>query len=1131
MTKGKLFVKTLGFIALMFASVIGVNAQTLIAHYPFNNTLAASTGTFGPATYTAPNASLGATSICTDADVDYTGGLAIPSITSLSSTSFQIDLKMNLTSLPTGTTAGANVAFMLGTGERWFGLKVTNTGKLLLGYNNGYNSNQANITLTTGVDYDIQIQYISGVAVMKVNNVIVLNQTLPTLTNGGKVVMIGEQTSAGSGAVQACFSDFKFYNSPTSFLLPTVYANSVTGDDISGNGTQGSPVKSFSQAYLIAQSGGTINLSGTFDWTNTEETGDATLSGFNIAKNISIIGEGSDQTFIQAHPTANTTERRVFTINAGSVVNIEKVTIRNGRVSNLTNTINPADGGAIYNDGTLTLSFCRFTQNFAVSGQYSGGSAGALLHNANNTLTINGCTFDNNQAENGGALANNFYNASGSFVITNCTFANNKQLASVATVGGGAIWILNGTNIITNCTFNSNELTFVNGTAGGTGSSILVRQGSIKLKNNIFVNGLLNGVAISGSRSEIEEAGGSATDEGNNIYGKQSEAFLSISNSSYYDSKTTGATDGIFTLNNSSPAQNCNLTISSTLAVTASTNGTYTLVTSGVSQNTGSSIANNGVTIPTVDQRGIARVNQTDIGSYESNVTAPVLSVSSTALNAFSTNLGTPSAEQSITVSGTDLTGNMTVSAPSGFEISLTSGTGFASSITLTPTNNTVSTTTIYIRLSGSVGGTLSGNITTNSLCTGSQTNAVSGNVVIPVITATPTTLSGFSSCLGTESTAQTTSISGSNLSTDIVLTAPNGYEISLSQNTGYAGTLTLSQTNGSVSATTIYVRLKASATAGTYNLNLTATSVSTTNIALTGTMNGPIAVTSTNLPGIFTTTVGATATTLNYTANYVASYQWYVNTTNSYVGGAAISGATAATYVPPTTVNDLGTEFYYCVATGCNTTQSGIATQHVFRNYYSKASATDFNDVASWGINTDGTGTAPAAIDNTGAFDIRNNSQMTLSANATVRALTINAGKLTVANNTLTISILNQNNTELNVTNGGTLEVTGGSIILNGAAYFANGSGLTQSGGLIVLYPSSGVGATSIGGVNSANIAFGIGYAAGSTNSSISTSANALKFNCTGGTIQIVDPAASTNAGVASFAFQASAGNHVTFG
>ncbi len=394
-------------------------------------------------------------------------------------------------------------------------------------------------------------------------------------------------------------------------------------------------------------------------------------------------------------------------------------------------------------------------------------------------------------------------------------------------------------------------------------------------------------------------------------------------------------------------------------------------------------------------------------------------------------------------------------------------------------------------------------------------------------------TLVNFLKCSGLASSAQELTLYGFYLTNDVTLTAPAGFEISnIGNNSGFQNSITFIQNSGTIPASSFWIRMTSSQAVNTSgNLSILSSGATVPTISLNGIIQGNITVTNTNLPAIFSSTVGSTATTLNYTANNVNAYQWYVNTTNSYVGGSAISGATAATYVPPTTVNDLGTEFYYCVATGCNTTQSGIATQHVFRNYYSKASATDFNDVASWGINTDGTGTAPAAIDNTGAFDIRNNSQMTLSANATVRALTINAGKLTVANNTLTISILNQNNTELNVTNGGTLEVTGGSIILNGAAYFANGSGLTQSGGLIVLYPSSGVGATSIGGVNSANIAFGIGYAAGSTNSSISTSANALKFNCTGGTIQIVDPAASTNAGVASFAFQASAGNHVTFG
>ena len=906
-----------------------------------------------------------------------------------------------------------------------------------------------------------------------------------------------------------------------------VYTNSSTGNDLTGDGTSGNPYQTFHKAYQMVTAGGTINLSGTFDWTNSAETGDAITSGYTIAKNITIIGEGSDQTIIQAHPTANTTNRRVFTINAGVTVNVQKVTIQNGRVANLDNSVYPADGGAIYNDGTLTLNYCRFSSNFALAGgSYSGGAGGAILHNANNTLTINSCTFDSNQAQCGGALTNNFGNANGRFVITNSTFAFNKQLATVATVGGGAIWILNATNIITNCTFNANELT----TGTGNGASILVRQGSVRLKNNIFVNGKQGGVALGTYESEIDYAGGSATDDGNNIIGKQYAGVTSPQTTSYYDSyASTSATDGIFTKYNSSPAQNCSISISNTLALNSATNGTYTFETSGVSQNSGSDVANNGVSIPTVDQRGVSRINQTDIGSYESNVTAPVIS-STSNLSVFSTNLGTPSAEQTFSVSGTDLTANMTIAAPTGFEVSLTSGANFAATLSLTPVTGTVSSTTIYIRLTGSTGGSLSGNITVSSLCAGSQLIAVTGNVTVPIISATPSSLSGFSSCIGTESAAQTTSISGSNLTTDIVLTAPNGYEISLSAASGYSATLTLAQTGGAVSATPIYVRLKASASAGTYNLNLTATSVSTTNIALTGTMNGNVTTTSTNLPNTFNYMVGATVTALTFTSNYVTSYQWYSNTTNSTSGGTAISGATSATYTPPATATELGTKFYYCQATGCNTALSGVATINVFRTYYSKASATDFNDVNSWGLNTDGTGTVPTAIDNSGIFIIQNGSQLVLSSNATVRALTINTGKLTVNSNTLTVSIYNQNNSELNVTNGGTLEINGGTVSVNGAVYFADGSGLTQTNGLLVLYPNSGTAATSVGGVSGANITFGIGYTTASATSPISTSANALKFNCTGGTIQIVDPTLSSNSGAVCFAYNGT-GVYVTFG
>jgi hypothetical protein len=693
-----------------------------------------------------------------------------------------------------------------------------------------------------------------------------------------------------------------------------IYSNSSTGDDLTGDGTSGNPYQTFHKAYQMVTSGGTINLSGTFDWST--ESGNAVTSGYTIAKNITIIGEGSDQTIIQAHATPNTTNRRIFTINSSVTVTIQKVHLRNGRVANLDNSVSTANGGAIYNNGALTLSFCRFSANYALAGSsYSGGAGGAILHNVNNTCTINACTFDNNQAKCGGALANNFNNSNGKFIITNSTFAFNKQLATVATVGGGAIWILNATNVITNCTFHANELT----TGTGNGASILVRKGSVRLKNNIFVNGKQGGVALGTYESEIDYSGGSATDDGNNIIGKQYAGISSPKTTSFYDSYvSTSAADGVFTKYNSSPAQNCSISINNTLALNGATNGTFTLETSGVSQNNGSDVANNGVSIPTVDQRGVSRINQTDIGSYESNVTAPVIS-STSNLSSFSTNLGTPSVEQSFSVSGTDLTGNMTITAPTGFEVSTTSGSNFTASVSLTPVSGTVSSTTIYLRLTGNTGGSLTGNVTAASLCAGSQLIAVTGNVTVPIITATPSTLTGFSSCLGTESASQTTSISGSNLTTDITLTAPTGYEVSLSSASNFGQSLTLAQTNGSVPSTTLYVRLTSTATAGANNGNLTAVSGSNSaNVALSGTVQ------STSLSGSTisstTTTIyclNAQATALTVNAPNATSFQWMSLDAANWAGQESITGATTNTYTPPTNV--VGTKYYRCAIASCS--------------------------------------------------------------------------------------------------------------------------------------------------------------------------------------------------------------------
>lgn len=146
------------------------------------------------------------------------------------------------------------------------------------------------------------------------------------------------------------------------------------------------------------------------------------------------------------------------------------------------------------------------------------------------------------------------------------------------------------------------------------------------------------------------------------------------------------------------------------------------------------------------------------------------------SLTAFSTCTGSASTEQSFTVSGTDLAGDVTVTAPTGYEVSLTSGSGFANSVTITA-SGTLSATIVYVRLSSSATGTPSGNITITSQGAPTQNVAVSGSI---------TTLSA------TQSQTNVTCNGGSNGTASVVAsggTAP--YTYSWSPSGGTAATAT----------------------------------------------------------------------------------------------------------------------------------------------------------------------------------------------------------------------------------------------------------------------------------------------------------------------------------------------------
>jgi hypothetical protein len=96
-------------------------------------------------------------------------------------------------------------------------------------------------------------------------------------------------------------------------------------------------------------------------------------------------------------------------------------------------------------------------------------------------------------------------------------------------------------------------------------------------------------------------------------------------------------------------------------------------------------------------------------------------------LIAFSSTAGIASAEQTYTAAGSNLTADISITAPADFEVSLTSGSGFSAALTLPPIDGTVAETTIYVRYLPAADGSSSGDIINASDGAITQYTAVSG--------------------------------------------------------------------------------------------------------------------------------------------------------------------------------------------------------------------------------------------------------------------------------------------------------------------------------------------------------------------------------------------------------------------
>ncbi|NCU02868.1 MAG: T9SS type A sorting domain-containing protein [Chitinophagaceae bacterium] len=112
--------------------------------------------------------------------------------------------------------------------------------------------------------------------------------------------------------------------------------------------------------------------------------------------------------------------------------------------------------------------------------------------------------------------------------------------------------------------------------------------------------------------------------------------------------------------------------------------------------------------------------------------TSPTI-LATASFNNFIQTIGSPSAVQKATVSGTNLTGDLTVTAPANYEVSL-NGTTWTSSIVLSPASGTVASTEISVRLNASSVGTYNGTISIAGGGATTKTLAVNGIASNPVV-------------------------------------------------------------------------------------------------------------------------------------------------------------------------------------------------------------------------------------------------------------------------------------------------------------------------------------------------------------------------------------------------------------
>ncbi|WBO82770.1 T9SS type A sorting domain-containing protein [Hymenobacter yonginensis] len=264
------------------------------------------------------------------------------------------------------------------------------------------------------------------------------------------------------------------------------------------------------------------------------------------------------------------------------------------------------------------------------------------------------------------------------------------------------------------------------------------------------------------------------------------------------------------------------------------TNVPYTPV-SGITPGTWNAFVLNPAALPASDQRFLQlrfiRLNNTQAQARQyqlddvtlSATTTPTILVAPQALSFGGQTVNTASAAQRIDVNAVYLNQDITVAAPAGFQVSLTSTGTYTSTVTLARKIDGSTSTSVFVRFLPTATGNYVDNVQFSSTGATTASVGVSGvGQTAPATLAVSTngTLDFGSVVVGNASSPQSFTVSGNNLGANpVTVAAPSGYQVRTGTNV-FGSSVTLTPVGGTVGSTQIDVQFVPTA-AGTANGNV----------------------------------------------------------------------------------------------------------------------------------------------------------------------------------------------------------------------------------------------------------------------------------------------------------------------